>query len=172
MQPDRAITVVRPAASQDLNALVAIDALCFSTGIAYPRAEMAALLHSSSVLTLVAESSTAIAGFAALGIYPAPLPASPSRRGAQPAQSSAAIHGELITIDVLPQFRRRRVGWQLHRALEDWLRAGSGTHIELHVAVDNAGAIRFYRQLGYSVMERVPRYYMAALDAWRMEKAL
>lgn len=172
MQPDSTALVVRPAVSRDLPALVAIDALCFSAGIAYPRAELAGLLHSNSVFTLVAESSSTIAGFAALGILPSQHSSNLRAGGAQPLNPSVAIHGELITIDVLPEYRRQRVGWQLHQALEEWLRAGNGNSIELHVAIDNAGAIRFYRQMGYVVMKRVPRYYLAKLDAWRMEKVL
>lgn len=165
MQPDSTPLVVRPAVSQDLARLVAIDAQCFSVGIAYPRAELAALLREPSVLTLVAEASSTIAGFAALGIHPAP-------RLANASHAAAALQGELITIDVLPEFRRRGVGCQLHHALEEWLRAQEGNSIELHVAVDNAEALRFYRHQGYVVIERVPRYYLSTLDAWCMQKIL
>jgi ribosomal-protein-alanine N-acetyltransferase len=164
-QPDSTALVVRPAVSLDLARLVAIDALCFSAGIAYPRAELAALLCAPSVLTLVAESSSKIAGFAALGIRPAPHLSSAGR-------ASAAPEGELITIDVHPEFRRQGVGGQLHHALEDWLRAAEGNSIELHVAVDNTGALQFYKKLGYIITKRVPRYYLRTLDAWHMEKNL
>jgi len=158
IQPDSDALLVRPAVLHDLAELVAIDALCFPPGIAYPHDQMAALLRARSVLTLLAESSTMIAGFAALRILP-------SRH-----LSMRQRTGELITIDVLPEFRRKRAGWQLHGALEEWLRAGNGSRMELHVAVDNTGAMDFYRRLGYTVTERVPRYYRSTLDAWRMEK--
>jgi ribosomal protein S18 acetylase RimI-like enzyme len=164
-QPDSTALVVRPAAPQDLARLVAIDASCFSAGIAYPRAELAALLRAPSVLTLVAESSSKIAGFAALGIRPAP-------HLSNARHTPAAPQGELITIDVLPEFRRQGVGGRLHHALQEWLRAAEGNSIELHVAVDNAGALHFYSQLGYIITRRVPGYYLATLDAWRMEKTL
>lgn len=154
--PDASNCVVRPAVLRDLDRLLAIDALCFPPGIAYPPQEIADLLRAQSVLTLVAEKSGTIVGFAALGQW----------------QRHGLRHGELITIDVLPEHRRGRVGWQLHQGLEDWLRAANGRSIQLHVAVDNADAVRFYRQLGYRTLARVPRYYLETIDAWQMEKRL
>lgn len=104
MQPDSAALVVRPAVLGDLAELVKIDAICFPAGIAYPNNELAALLKSRSVLTLVAEAFGRIAGFAAMGFLPSRAP-------------SQSILGELITIDVPPEFRRQQVGLRLHHAL-------------------------------------------------------
>ncbi|MGC1781063.1 MAG: N-acetyltransferase [Acidobacteriaceae bacterium] len=154
--PDESPIAIRPAVLQDLDRLVEIDAECFPAGIAYPREEIAALLVAPSVLTVVAEKAGAIAGFAALGWS--------RRRGAR--------YGELITIDILPQFRREGVGWQLHEELERWLRAGDGASIHLHVSIANTAAINFYQRLGYRTTARIPRYYLGRIDAWRMEKAL
>ncbi|HET9087204.1 MAG TPA: N-acetyltransferase [Acidobacteriaceae bacterium] len=159
MQPDRAALVVRPAVLADVAELAEIDAICFAAGIAYPASELAALLNSHAVLTIVAEASAKIAGFAAMGFLP-------SRK--LPGNRC----GELITIDVLPEFRRQHVGLQLHRALEEQLFLKNGDRLQLHVGVDNWGAIEFYRRLGYKRRERVPRYYLDTLDAWRMEKLL
>jgi ribosomal-protein-alanine N-acetyltransferase len=158
--PDASPFAMRPAVLNDLDALAAIDARCFPSGIVYPIEEIASLLRATTVLTLVVERSDQIVGFASLRL----LPRSRFR--------DQSPRGELITIDVLPEFRRERVGWQLHRELEDWLRAGGGTSIELHVAVSNAAAISFYQRLGYSVIARVPNYYLKTLDALRMEKVL
>jgi ribosomal-protein-alanine N-acetyltransferase len=154
--PDEFPVAIRPAVLQDLDTLIEIDTACFPAGIAYPREEIAALLIATPVLTIVAEKAEAIAGFAALGWS--------RRRGAR--------HGELITIDVLPQFRREGVGWRLHGELESWLRAGGGASIQLHVSIVNTAAINFYQRLGYRTVARIPRYYLDSIDAWRMEKAL
>lgn len=154
--PDESPIAIRPAVLQDLDTLVEIDATCFPAGIVYPRDEIAALLVASSVLTIVAEKAGAIAGFAALGWF--------RRRGAR--------FGELITIDVLPQFRREGIGWRLHKELERWLRAGEGASIHLHVSIANTAAINFYQRLGYRTVARIPHYYLDSIDAWRMEKAL
>ncbi len=158
--PDASIPTMRPAVLQDLDALVAIDARCFPAGIAYPGEEIASLLFIRGALTLVAERSTKIIGFASLRLLHQPRSAQLLRRG------------ELITIDILPEFRRDRVGWQLHQKLEDWLRTKGGSSIELHVAIDNKAALHFYERLGYRIVARVPRYYLETVDAWRMEKFL
>lgn len=154
--PDASLFAIRPAVLSDLDALAAIDQRCFPVGIAYSKQEIESLLSGSAALTLVAERSQEIAGFASLRTF--------QRRGAR--------RGELITIDILPEFRRERMGLQLHQELEDWLRTGGGVAIELHVAVSNVAAIGFYEHLGYRAITRVPNYYLETLDALRMEKLL
>jgi len=158
--PDASFSALRPAGLEDLATLEAIDQRCFPRGIAYPKEEIAALLRARSALTLVAERAGVVAGFASMRLLQARRSPPPPRRG------------ELITIDVLPEFRRARVGWDLYAALEDWLRANGGQGIELNVAVDNLAALRFYQRLGYTVVARVPRYYLQSVDAWRMEKSV
>ncbi|MHB8301389.1 MAG: GNAT family N-acetyltransferase [Acidobacteriaceae bacterium] len=150
--------VVRPACLADLPALTFVDSRCFPEGIAYPRAEIAALLRSRFVRIAVAALSRDIVGFAALG--------------APPSLRSNERQGELITIDVLPEFRRQRVGRQLYLALEEQFRAEKGARIELHVAVDNEAAQRFYQSLGFRTVGRTAGYYLGTIDAWRMEKLL
>jgi len=163
---------VRSAMLSDAESLTVVDALCFPAGIAYTRGEIASLLRSRSTMTVVAEVPTAVVGFAALGLVPTTgsNPTHPIDGLAKSVPN--AMDGELITIDVLPEYRRVGVGVQLYQALEDWFRAGNGRRMELHVAADNAAAIAFYRQLGYTPMQLVPAYYLASLDAWQMEKYL
>ena len=149
---------IRPAVAQDLDALTAIDALCFPPGIAYPREEIAFLLLNPMVLTLVAERSGAIAGLAAL-----------ERRRRTP---QTARYGELVTIEVLPEFRRASIGSALYQALESCLRHWGGSSIHLHVSIENTAALIFYQRLGFQIIDRVPKYYLHRIDAWRMEKDL
>ena len=149
---------IRPAVSQDLDALAAIDALCFPPGIAYPREEIAFLLLNPTVITLVAEHSGVIVGLASL---------ERRRRTRQTAR-----YGELITIEVLPEYRRESIGAALYQALEVCLRQWGGSSIHLHVSVENSSALAFYQGLGFQVIDRIPQYYLQSIDAWRMEKAL
>jgi ribosomal-protein-alanine N-acetyltransferase len=149
---------IRPAVSQDLDALAAIDAVCFPPGIAYPREEIAFLLLNPTVITLVAERSGVIVGLAAL---------ERRRRTRQTAR-----YGELVTIEVLPKFRRESIGGALYQTLETRLREWGGSSIHLHVSVENADAVAFYHRLGFRVLDRVPQYYMRRVDAWQMEKDL
>ncbi|MGB8478635.1 MAG: N-acetyltransferase [Acidobacteriaceae bacterium] len=149
---------IRPAVSQDLDALAAIDALCFPPGIAYPREEIAFLLLNPTVIVLVAERSGVIVGLAAL------------ERRRRARQTSR--YGELVTIEVLPELRRESIGGALYRTLEVCLREWGGGSIHLHVSVENTAAVAFYRRLGFRVVHRVPQYYLRRIDAWKMEKAL
>lgn len=167
MQPGALSIRIRPATLQDLDVLTSIDTQCFSAEIAYPRNEIASLLRSPAVLTLAAEHSKEIVGFASLRFSRYLLSSSSQRR-----LSDSQVRSELITIDVLPEFRRGRVGRLLYQTLEDWFRDHGGKSIELHVAVDNVAAIAFYEQLDYCVIGRVARYYLRAVDAWHMEKNL
>jgi ribosomal-protein-alanine N-acetyltransferase len=158
--PDASSLRIRPALLSDLEALTVIDRQCFSVGIAWPREELAALLSSESILTLVAEHSREVAGFTCLGWK-------------RPRHSAVTpLQGELVTIDVLPQWQRKGIGEKLYRALEQEFHARGGVSIELHVAVDNQAAIAFYQRLRYQVIGHVPRYYLNSLDAWRMKKSL
>lgn len=150
---------MRPAVLTDLSALTAVDAQCFPPGIAYPPREIAALLNAANARTLIAERSQAITGFVAARFLRRRLP-------------HPHLYGELITIDVLPEFRREHIGWRLYNAIENWLRVRNAVRVELHVAVDNAPAMQFYERLGYVAVGRMAGYYMGALDAWKMEKML
>ena len=149
---------IRPAVSRDLDALAAIDALCFPPGIAYPREEIEFLLLNPTVITLVAERSGVIVGLAAL-----------ERRRRTP---QAPRYGELVTIEVLPGFRGESIGRALYQSLEASLRDWGGGGIRLHVSVENAAAVAFYQRLGFRTVDRVRRYYLRSIDAWQMEKAL
>ncbi|MGC1871863.1 MAG: N-acetyltransferase [Acidobacteriaceae bacterium] len=155
--PEGSISI-RPAVSQDLDALARIDALCFPPGIAYPREEIAFLLLNPTVVTLVAEHAGVMVGLAALE----------RRRRTR----ETPRYGELVTIEVLPEYRRESIGGALYRRLEAGLREWGGTSIHLHVSVENADALAFYQRLGFSVIDRVPKYYLHKVDAWRMQKEL
>ena len=156
--PEPPSFAVRPAVLQDLDTLAAIDALCFPPGIAYPREEIEFLLVNPAILTLVAERSGVILGFAALERRRR------SRRNAR--------YGELVTIEVLPEFRGQSIGVALYRTLETRLVGWGGSSIHLHVSVENADAFAFYRRLGFRVIDRAPKYYLHKIDAWQMEKNL
>jgi ribosomal protein S18 acetylase RimI-like enzyme len=154
--PDEPAIIVRPAVLRDLDALVEIDAICFSPDVAYPRQEIAYLLKAPVIQTVVAERDGNAIGFAALRSF---------RRGRK-------LSGDLVTIDVLPQFRRMGVGLQLYSELESRLVGNDASRIELHVSVENAAALNFYRRLGYRAVGQVPNYYPKGIDAWQMEKML
>ncbi len=80
--------------------------------------------------------------------------------------------GHIITIDVVAEARRAGVGSALLRAAEDQLLRAGARAVALETPVNNAAAIRFYRQKGYFVEKTVTGYYSGQLDALVMTKEL
>lgn len=133
-----------------------MDQLCYEPSIAYSRRELAWYIHSARAFTLVAESGEdepRIGGF---------LIASDNGRGI----------GHVITVDVLPQERRTGLASALMREAERRLQQAGCDRIRLEAAVDNGGALAFYRRFGYTVVRTLPRYYSNGLDALVLEKLL
>ncbi len=151
---------------EEFETLWKLDQACFAPGIAYSRGELKAYMRRAGAFTLVAEATGgATSGnggvhgeSGVLGFLVAEL----SRRGI----------GHVITIDVRAEARRHRVGSELLDAAELRLRAAQCHLIRLETAVDNAGAISFYKRHGYNVMQTIPHYYSSGLDALLMEKDL
>jgi len=80
--------------------------------------------------------------------------------------------GHIITIDVLPQWRRQELGRSLLRSVENGFQARSAELVRLEVAVDNLEALGFYRAMGYVGIGKIRGYYGGKLDAFVMEKDL
>jgi ribosomal protein S18 acetylase RimI-like enzyme len=161
--------LIREFRKSDFRRLWEIDQQCFVRGIAYSQAELAYYITRRTAFTIVAErkdvvshpdatpkgGDSGIVGF---------LVAQCVRRG--------PLIGHVVTIDILPDFRRSGLGSELMDVAEKRL-AESGCHrVALEVAVDNAAAISFYQRHGYSIARTIPRYYNGELDALEMEKRL
>lgn len=147
---------IRLAAREDVDALFALDQACFRPGIAYSKAELKYFLFHPRSISLVAEDEGSIAGFAVVEI------AADGRRRV----------GHVVTIDVPAGQRRQGVGRTLMDALRDaCVRAGAEL-MRLEVAIDNDGAIAFYKRLGFAETGRIRSFYMGNLDALQMELAV
>ena len=145
---------IRNYLAVDFRKLWEIDQLCFPARIAYSWDELSVYIRRRSAFTLVAEEvSQGIIGF---------IVAEATRKGV----------GHIITIDVLADARKRRVGSTLLQAAEHRLRSLGCRVVCLETAVDNASAIQFYKRHGYDVIETVPRYYSNGVDALVLEKNL
>jgi [ribosomal protein S18]-alanine N-acetyltransferase len=148
----------------DLRRLWEIDQQCFVRGIAYSQRELAHYIAHAGGFTVVAETAgtvgneTArqprnIVGFLVGHVLP---------RGA----------GHIVTIDVLPEARRARIGSLLMEECEARMRAAECKAVYLETAVDNDIALRFYKRHRYSVLKTIPRYYLDSIDALLMGKKL
>jgi ribosomal protein S18 acetylase RimI-like enzyme len=80
--------------------------------------------------------------------------------------------GHIITIDVVAAARRSGVGSGLLAAAEDQLRAVRCCGVRLETAVDNLGALGFYKRHGYFLERTVPHYYSNGVDALILRKDL
>jgi ribosomal-protein-alanine N-acetyltransferase len=154
---------LRPFRRADLETLYKIDQVCFAPGIAYSKAELRYYLQHPKSFTVVAEATTvaesndpSIAGFCTGQLY----------------LHDGVRLGHIITIDVLPEARRQRVGRLLLTAVEEHFRANDVKSIRLEVAVDNPPAQNFYHAMGYETIGRIPGYYLGRFDALMMEKQL
>lgn len=137
-----------------MESLFALDQACFRPGIAYSRAELRYFLFHPRSISLVAEEESDLAGFAI----------------AEMSSVSGKRFGHIVTIDVVPARRKQGVGRKLMNALIDACRAEGALSMRLEVAVDNDGALEFYRLLGFTERGRIRGFYMGKLDALRMEK--
>ncbi len=88
------------------------------------------------------------------------------------AQANRGGVGHIITIDVLPQGRRRGIGSRLLEAAEQGLRKSRCDRVRLETAVDNLTAQKFYERQGYAVTKTIPGYYSNGADAFVLVKNL
>jgi ribosomal-protein-alanine N-acetyltransferase len=133
---------------EDLEAAFELDQICFEPGIAYSRSELRGFLARAGSVALIAETGGALAGFA-IG----------HRRGAR---------GHIVTIDIAPGGRRSGTGKVLLTELLRRLGEGGARQIRLEVDARNAGAIRFYEQMGFRATRKLGDYYGEGIDGREM----
>ncbi|HYM11440.1 MAG TPA: N-acetyltransferase [Bryobacterales bacterium] len=149
----------RPA---DFERLCEIDRCCFEPRVAYSAGEMRAILRHRRAVVIVAENSRGeVVAFVAA-----------QRRAAGRARDGTGDAAWIVTLDVLPRYRRRGVGRELMRRSEERLAAAGVRVAVLETAVSNRAAQALYESLGYTFVKRLPRYYASGEDGWRMEKRL
>jgi [ribosomal protein S18]-alanine N-acetyltransferase len=144
---------IRDYRHSDFGALCAIDRQCFSESIAYSPEEMALGLSQPGAFALVAEEDGRVDAFALF------------------CQERRHL-GHLITIDILPEFRRMGLGRELMELGEQRLRDNGVSRLVLEVDVRNEQAIGFHERLGFAIRRRLPAYYADGGDALLMEKHL
>jgi ribosomal-protein-alanine N-acetyltransferase len=96
-----------------------------------------------------------------------------ARRGAGVVGYVLAIRrgrrGLIMSIAVLPEFKRKGIGTSLMKAALAQLSKCANVFLQVDVA--NEGAIKFYRRLGFAETGRVhPRYYPNGHDAVEMAR--
>lgn len=140
--------MIRPATSEDVTALLAIEVQCFGTGA----------WGASSLERAIEDPSQDVA-----------LTVSGDAYAVVRVVDDTA---DLDRIAALPGVRRCGVGRGLLEHLTDHAVRRGARRMLLEVAEDNAGAIALYGAAGFAEIHRRRRYYPGGIDALVMERSL
>lgn len=80
--------------------------------------------------------------------------------------------GHITTLGVAPEHRRRHIARRMLEKMEEGFRKRGCATVRLEVRTVNIGAQKLYLQLGYTVTQRLPKYYSNGGDGLLMVKAL
>lgn len=134
----------------DFDQLYEIDQLCYEPEIAYSRRELRNYMRFPGAACIVAEIAARIAGFC-LAAWQDEI-------------------GYVVTMDVLPSYRRIGMASALLRDVEQkFLKAGVQA-IWLETATENEPAIAFWQKHGFRKVRVRKRYYPGGRDAYSMTK--
>ena len=142
--------VIRGADIHDLDALYELEELCFAER-RFQKEHLLYILKNPRAATFVYENGSVL--------------------GSLMVQDERALT-RVLSIGVHPRHRRSGIGTQLMAAAEGVARRFHTGEVRLEVNVRNAGALAFYRELGYEIVGRLPRYYSWGDDAFAMRKSV
>lgn len=134
------MTELRPARSDDLDAVMAIETASFPTD-AWSRSSMAATVADPDTSMIVATDGDAIIGYAAV------------------LAPRAASDADVLTIAVAEAARGRGTGRALLQRLLAAAAERGASRVFLEVRADNPVATALYASTGFEVVGRRPRYY-------------
>jgi [ribosomal protein S18]-alanine N-acetyltransferase len=141
---------LRSYRASDFETLYRIDQVCFPEGIAYGRFEMKVYLRAEGSYCLLAETGGNVAGFILAELAP--------------------DEGHIITLDVLEEYRRQRIGSLLLSAAEKEAASRGVKQMVLETATTNKAAIALWIKHGYRQLGTIEDYYGRGRDAFRMGK--
>src|SRR5256714_15208814 len=145
---------IRPLAVSQLDECWRLDQRGFVDGEAYSRETFEYLLTSpESVAYRAVTPDGAMVGFI-VGLV------EPERTG------------HITTLGVAPEHRRRRIAERMLGKVEESFRRRRVVTVRLEVRAVNTGAQALYRNLGYVVTQRLPRYYSNGGDGLMMIKPI
>jgi ribosomal-protein-alanine N-acetyltransferase len=146
------VVTLRSYEPHDFGALHRLDQSCFPAGISYSKTTFHYFLTIASADCIIAADGSRIAGFILTEENP-PL-------------------AHIITLDVAETHRRQGVGSALLTESEKNLAFRGVRSILLETAIDNDGAVAFWKRHGYRIEAVLKRYYLGRLDAYEMRKIL
>jgi ribosomal-protein-alanine N-acetyltransferase len=145
---------IRPLSISHLDECWRLDQRCFVDGEAYSRETFEYLLTApESVAYRATTSGGAMVGFV-IGLV-------------EPDHT-----GHITTVGVSPEHRRRRLAKRLMAEVEEGFKQRSVRIVRLEVRSLNIPAQRLYQRLGYTVTQRLPKYYSNGGDGLLMLRSL
>src|ERR1700761_3178305 len=126
---------LREYSSSDLETIFALDEVCFEPPFRFSARVMQQFAEARNALTVVAEDEATgeIAGFCIAHIE----------------RAGNGLRAYIVTLDVAPQYRRHGLARRMMRRIERQAAEAGCSSVELHVSVENDGAIAFYEAEGY-----------------------
>lgn len=151
--------IIRPPIISDLEDIVHINRLCLPEN--YPVAYFIELIKSWDETSSVAEIDGKIVGYNIVRI---------ERSSMSPWKPRTKSKGHVISIAVLPDYRRRNIGVKLMLfVLDKLIKLGSIKKVTLEVRQSNEGAIKMYQKMSFTSSKILSRYYSDGEDALLME---
>jgi len=149
--------LLREYRKSDLLAMVAMDAVCFTAEFLFDLPTMIRFAEARNAITIVAETEEdgLLSGFVIAHLE----------------RVTAGVRGYVATLDVGPEYRRTGLAERLMQTAEEAVAAEGAGWMDLHVFIENPGAIRLYERCGYVRGEVVANYFGQGLDAYEYRKA-
>lgn len=145
---------VRPLTISQLDECWRLDQRCFVDGEAYSRETFEYLLTAPESVSYRAVTAGGVMVGFAIGLV-------------EPDHT-----GHVTTVGVAPEHRRRQLAKRLMLQIEDGFRRRNVRLVRLEVRSLNSAAQKVYENLGYTVTQRLPKYYSNGGDGLLMLKSL
>jgi [ribosomal protein S18]-alanine N-acetyltransferase len=133
---------IETASVKLLDKLFKIEEQCFDQE-AFTKRQIAYLLSDYNTISLIAKLENEIAGFIL----------------AQIEIENDTLFGHIITINVVPAFRKKGIGSKMMQEMEAILKQKGISECHLEVREDNSPALKLYQNSGYQKIGRLEKYY-------------
>lgn len=145
---------IRPLTISQLDEVWRLDQRCFIDGEAYSRETFDYLLTATEAVSYrLVTNAGVMVGFV-VGLV-------------EPDHT-----GHVTTVGVAPEHRRRNLATRLMAQVEDGFKKRNVRLVRLEVRAMNIAAQKLYESLGYTITQRLPKYYSNGGDGLLMLKSL
>jgi len=145
---------VRPLTISQLDEVWRLDQRCFIDGEAYSRETFEYLLTAPESISYRAVTAGGVMVGFVIGLV-------------EPDHT-----GHVTTVGVAPEHRRRSLAKRLMAQVEDGFRRRNVRMVRLEVRSLNGAAQKLYQNLGYTITQKLPKYYSNGGDGLLMVKSL